>query len=290
MNALIAALALAIDRGWARLDQRRGRGWFRVYMSMMDEQFGELPDWGDVLPVALWVGVPTLAAVLALWFLAELHPALATLGGLGLVVAVLGPQHAGRAGEAYARDLDADGDGLVAAAGLLRAAAPVAPVERSAAVVEALSRLILERQLGPATWVALAGPPGAVLWRVMVELEVWLEERARPGDVSRRTALEALRGVLAWLPVRALGLSLAFAGRSEETFAAWRGWRAPAGATRQAADLDLLMTLARAALSEPADAEDRGAHQVWAALALLDRALLLWVMTLSLLWLAWMLT
>jgi AmpE protein len=236
--------------------------------------------------VLLWVGVPVVGTLLALWFLAAAHPMLATALGLVLVVATLGPRHPGRAAEAYARDLDAEGDGLDAVADLLGGEHADVPA-RSAALVSALPRLMLARVYGAAGWAVLAGPAGAVLWRVVEELADWLAGSTDGHAATRAAVLAELQGVLGWLPLRGLLVSLVVVGRSDEAIATWRAWRRPPGSTRHAADLALLDAVTRAALAEPADVEDRGAHQVWSLLALLDRALLVWLGALALAWLTW---
>jgi AmpE protein len=281
MNALLALLALAFDRAAPAVQPLRARPWASTYLDMMAEQFGAQSGWGAVVPVLLWVGVPTLGAALLLAFLGSLHPWLAAIAGLVLVLAMFGPACARRAARAHAQALDED-EFEARDDAAERAATSVAQVRD-------LPAAQLGELYGPALWVLLLGPAGAVLWRISEATPVWLAARAdaTADDAARLAALVDLRGVLGWLPVRLLAAAFALAGRSDEAFAAWRAWRRPAGLARRAADEALLREVAAAALGERFDAEDRGAHQVWALLALADRVLVVWGVALGLGWLMW---
>lgn len=278
MHPLLAALALLIDRISPGLDPLRDRPYAARYLALMREQFGTLPSWGPLLPVLFLIAVPMVIATFLLYALHSWSPSAGIVFGLVLVVLALGPVGALRLVEAYPEALERDDDAAAtAAARMVIGAEPLpVPVERSRAFARAVPQALLARAAAPAFWALVAGPIGALLWRLAVELELhW-----GTGDATQHTEARRVVAVLAWLPTRALCLSLAAMGRSEEAFAEWRGFRVPEGSDLGAADAELLARVAHAALRVEPDEEDDGLHLAWSAVALSERAWLSWVATL----------
>jgi membrane protein required for beta-lactamase induction len=287
MHALLAALALLIDRLTPGLDAPRARPYAVRYLALMREQFGALAAWGTLLPVLFFIAVPAAIATFLLYALHSTSPWLGAVADLIVVLLALGPVGALRLVEAYPRALERDDDAsaTVAARAVIGAEPLPVPVERSRAFARAVPQAVLERAAAPALWALLAGPIGALLWRLATELaQHWSEGSgdggAGAGVGAQRAEARRVVAVLGWLPTRAFCLSLAAMGRSEEAFAEWRGFRVPEGSDLGAADAELLARVAHAALRIEPDEEDGGLHLAWSAVALAERAWLSWVATL----------
>ena len=277
MHPLLAALALLIDRIAPDLDAWRERPHAARYLALMREQFGALESWGPLLPVLFLIAVPLALATFLLYALHSWSPLLGSAAGLVLALLALGPVGGLRLVEAYPEALERDD--AVAATAAARAvigAEPLpVPVERSRAFARAVPQVVLDRAAAPAFWTLVAGPIGGLLWRLAAELEHhWLDGA---GDAAQRVEARRVVAVLGWLPTRALCLSLAAMGRSEDAFAEWRGFKVPEGSELGAADAELLARVANAALRVEPDDEDGGLHLAWSAVALAERAWLTWV-------------
>ncbi len=275
MHPLLAAVALLIDRLSPGLDPLRDRSYAVRYLALMREQFGALAGWGPLLPVLFLIAVPVVIATFLLYALHSWSPWLGSALGLVVVVLALGPVGALRLVEAYPESLERDDDAAATIAARKAIGAEPLPVavERSRAFARAVPQALLDRAAAPAFWALVAGPIGALLWRLAAELyRHW-----GAGDAAQRIEARRVVAVLAWLPTRALCLSLAAMGRSEEAFAEWRGFRVAEGSDLGAADAELLARVAHAALRVEPDEEDGGLHLAWSAVALSERAWLSWV-------------
>lgn len=138
--------------------------------------------------------------------------------------------------------------------------------------MDRLFRFGLERLFGVLFWFALLGPFGAVAYALSQRLaERWL------GALDFHGAVAQIMPVLDWLPARLLAMSFAIVGNFEEAMVAWRARAAdddPHGVVR-AAGLGALGL----------DQETPGPEYVAGVASLLNRAVLLWLGVLGLLWL-----
>ena len=101
-----------------------------------------------------------------------------------------------------------------------------------------------ERRFGLLLWFLVAGPAGAVLYRIASRLPAWIE---RPDSAQARAAA-LLHGLLAWLPVRATALLYGLAGSLDDALAAWRRVEAEPHPDWQRHGWSLLAETANAAL------------------------------------------
>jgi AmpE protein len=274
MHPLTTAGALLIDRAWPGLDAFRGTRWTARYLDLMHEQFGTMTAWGALAPVLLFVGLPLVAAAFLMLLVEPLGALARAALGLAMVLLALGPRGGLRAVEAYPAALERDDEpAATASAREVIGAAPLpVPLERSRAFARAVPQAALRGAFGTATWALLAGPLGAIAWRVAERLE---SSPGLPADQHREA--RRLLAVLAWLPTRLLALTLAAMGRSEDALAEWRAHQAPEDLDLRDADSELLARVAHAALKVEPDEEDGGLHLAWCAVALAERAWLAWV-------------
>jgi len=275
MHPLTTAAALLLDRWSPGLDAPRAAPWASRYLALMREQFGALEPWGALVPVLFLIAVPLALATFLLYAAHALGALLGAALGLLLMLVAFGPQGGLREIEAYPDALEQDDDAAAttAATAVIGARPLPVPVERSRAFARAVPQAVLQSSFGVATWALIAGPIGALLWRTAEQLERAL----RAGPPAQHAEARRVLGVLAWLPTRALALTLAAMGRGEEAFAEWRAFRAPEAAELRDADAELLARVAHAALKVDPDEEDGGLHLAWCAVALAERAWLAWV-------------
>jgi AmpE protein len=139
-----------------------------------------------------------------------------------------------------------------------------------------------ERLFGVLFWFVLAGPAGAVAYR-LVQLEQSLVRELDPAQPGSRLALQHWAD---WLPARLLALGFALVGDFD---ACLERWRLIVADTRIAA-VELLERCGNAALrfvpSEGAESEDalraRGASELQAVELLHRRALVVWMVVIAL--------
>lgn len=115
-----------------------------------------------------------------------------------------------------------------------------------------------ERLFGMLWWFLLAGPAGAVLYRLASRLPNLIEDPASPAaDMANR-----IHSVLAWAPARLTALLYALAGSMDDALADWRHLRDSVQADWQRQTWTVLATVASAAL----DWEDGGGPVVASSL------------------------
>ncbi|MEE4379087.1 MAG: CobD/CbiB family cobalamin biosynthesis protein [Candidatus Competibacteraceae bacterium] len=166
------------------------------------------------------------------------------------------------------------------------------------AISQAAVELVLEQcsdgLFGVLFWFLLAGAPGAVVYRLVVVLDTqWGYPSPRYRDFGWATA--RLAGLLRWVPVQLVALSYSFAGDRETAWRCWHrqalSWPSPVTGTLLAAGAGAL----NVQLGGPVYYYQRliprpvlgdgvlPRHQdIERTLKLIDRALLIWVVTLAL--------
>ncbi|HZF14423.1 MAG TPA: regulatory signaling modulator protein AmpE [Steroidobacteraceae bacterium] len=144
------------------------------------------------------------------------------------------------------------------------------------------------RVFGVAFWFLVAGPAGAWLFRVtdlmrrhaVMEHRDLFEREARGIDFVR--AVQAIHGVLAWLPARLLAIGFALAGSFDDAFASWRAVVRDRLTGFFERNDEVLMHVGRGALGA-IDSHRGSDHRCRAAVQLVWRAALIWLVGVSLL-------
>ncbi|MEO0422455.1 MAG: regulatory signaling modulator protein AmpE [Pseudomonadota bacterium] len=162
---------------------------------------------------------------------------------------------------------------------------------REAIFVQADNRLF-----GVIFWFIVCGPFGAAaawafrisdLLRRRAAFEA--DRRSAGGEASPAflRAVRRLHGLLAWVPIRLLALALALAGSFDRALAALREHRRGEALPFYMANEALLARVGCGALGAEADDDEMDlAHSVESALALVDRALWVWLTAIALMTLA----
>ena len=162
-------------------------------------------------------------------------------------------------------------------------------------VAEAVFVQANNRLFGVLFWFALAGPCGALTFRVTDLMRREAIERAERADAPAEAQAvsdicQRLHGCIAFVPARLLALAYGVAGSFDEAFSGWRTYLREEKDFFFDANDRLLVHAGRGALGAGwRSAPDDGARAA-AALALVDAALYVWIVALALLtlvrWLA----
>jgi adenosylcobinamide-phosphate synthase len=142
---------------------------------------------------------------------------------------------------------------------------------------------------GALLWFALAGAPGAVAYRLVNTLDaMWGYRNARYRDFGWSAA--RLDDVLNYLPARLTAISYALLGRTHDALTCWRAqapaWKSPSAGPVMAAGAGALGVRLGGPACYGGQRQERpplgsgaapGAHDIDRALALVGRAVLLWL-------------
>lgn len=291
MKFVLVVMALVFDRMLAPLDTLRRPHWLDRFWTPVRARLESMVHGDGTVAVLLAVALPAALVWVAVALLGALWSVLGFLAALAVLVLSLGPVNLHRPVEAYlaaVRD-GRHGDAEVLAAGLSgREPVPPNGPDRHAAVVEGLLVAAEQRLFGVLFWFVILGPVGAVLYRAAVWLNANAQHSWAPEEPLRRAALRLL-GVLDWVPVRLLALAYGLAGSFEDALADWRAYSERAAVPFYAGNTEVLRCAALGALRLESDSADEvGLAGVTAALGLVDRALLVWLVVLALFSLAGM--
>ena len=213
LNYLLVLLAVAVEVVLGSAARLRRAHWTLAWYHGVERRAGSTRWWHGWAGVLLVCGVPFLVVLAVFTALHAWSPWLGYAFNLVVLIAMLGPEDLAAEVAAHQRVLDGDtGQGLPA---YLRHAAPVdlgppvgdAEFDETRGELAALALAAEHAWFQPIFWFLLAGPAGAVLYRLCANL------RRAPtvaGDFAHRLAL--LREALECVPARVTALALGIAG------------------------------------------------------------------------------
>lgn len=290
MSLIVILLSLGIERFLGSVEDYRRFDWFEgfvdwVYARMDGMSFRD----GPVGVIA--VMVPLVVAVWAVNELAyALTPVFSFLFAVGVLLYSIGPKDLSRDVEGYLDAIDRgdnEGGAWYASEALGRditgPPAEVAQVMADAVLVKSTERL-----LGVLFWFVLAGPVGAILYRLASVARLHTAGQ----DTGFARSLDDLYAILLWPVARLTMLGYAVSGSFVETFSHWRSiselW--------QWDSEEMLVSSGRGALrlkvpgegdeSEQGADGEAGVDAVRDALGLVKRTVVVWLVILALLTLA----
>jgi len=246
IKLLVVLLVLALAQGLPDLARMRDFSRLRVWLSLLSKT-------GDGLQVALALIVPvTVCALLQYWLQGPLFGLLGAVFAVCVLWFAWGPRDLGL-------DIDAvikapDSERRLAAVQFLRADGESTPLPwQAATVVEATFLSALQRWFGVLFWFLVAGPAGALAYRLAQVLaygNVLPSQSTQGRAMAQRIAL-----ILDWLPAHLMALAMAVASDFDAVFHAWqthhhaeRGWFS--------LDLGFLGAIARASVDADVAAGD----------------------------------
>ena len=286
MSLIVILLSLGIERFLGSVEDYRRFDWFEHYADWVYARMEgmSLRD-GPVGVIAIVVPV-----VLAVWAVNQLAyaltPVFSFLFAIGVVLYAIGPKDLYRDAEGYLETMergDREG-GAWYAAEMLERDVTGTPAQVAQTMTDAVLIKSTERLLGVLLWFVLAGPVGAILYRVASVAR--LHTRGQETGLAR--SLDDLYMILLWPVARLTMLSYAVSGSFVETFNHWRSVKE----LWQWDSEELLISSGRGALRlEPRapsyTPEDEPAlDAVRDALGLIKRTVIVWLTVLALLTLA----
>src|SRR3569623_693553 len=222
IKLLVVLLVLALAQGLPDLARMRDFSRLRVWLSLLGKA-------GDGLQVALALIVPvTVCALLQYWLQGPLFGLLGALFAVCVLWFAWGPRELGL--DIAAVNKAPASDRRLAAGQFQRADGESAPLPwQAASVVEATFRAALQRWFGVLFWFLVAGPAGALAYRLA---QVLAYGNVLPcGNSQGRGMAQRVALILDWLPAHLMALAMAVASDFDAVFHAWhahhrdeRGW------------------------------------------------------------------
>ena len=284
MNFIALLVGLGIERLMSARLGIREPGWLTGYVRSALRASARYPLLSILLAVlaALAPGL-VVAALLALPAVAA-HPVLRVLIAAVVLFFSLGPRDLKQEVNEYRVALE-NGDAARAralAAEILDHDAGQRQGPPLGSVAEAVFVQANNRLFGVLFWFALAGPLGALTFRVSDLLRreaIATAERpaAAPGAERLSELCQRLHGVIAFVPARLLALSYGVAGSFEESFTGWRGYLAAESDHFFDANDKLLLHAGQGALGARWEGAANESERTGAALALTEAAFYVWL-------------
>jgi membrane protein required for beta-lactamase induction len=290
VNFVAFLVALVAEQLMAAHLAVRDPGWLLGYVRAALRAVAR----ASAIAAPLAIGAALLPGVLAAVLIAlppvSAHPLLRILLTALVLFFALGPRDLKHEVGAY-RDALARGDGPAAA----RLAAEVLEHDagqRHGPGLESVAAAVFvqanNRLFGVLFWFALAGPLGALSFRVtdLMRREAILRAARRdapPGAAAVGALCQRLHGVLAFVPARLLALSYGVAGSFEESFTGWRSYLTAESDHFFDANDRLLVHAGRGALGARWEGTPDEGERAAAALGLTQTALFVWLAVFALL-------
>ncbi|MDN5865069.1 MAG: regulatory signaling modulator protein AmpE [Gammaproteobacteria bacterium] len=226
MNFIVIVVALLLDQVIRWFEHARLHRWYERPLADWAAQVHDAPAAVQFLAAVLPSFILAFAIGAIAWGLSSASTLLGFIWAVIVLVLSLGPRNLGLEISAYLKARAAgDEKGARRSAGLLlQADPPAVPMDCARAVSEASLLRAGDWLFSVLFWFALLGPLGAVLFRMADTFSV-RAAADQPGSAYARSA-EALKRVLAWVPMHLLVLTYALAGGMDETLAEMRRtWR-----------------------------------------------------------------
>jgi membrane protein required for beta-lactamase induction len=288
MKLIALALGLVLEHLATELLHLRELRWFDRYFDYGLTQAKKVRAWMVPLVLVALVAIPTvpvfvvseaLQGTAILWDLAYL--AFAVL----IVFLCLGPRDLGNEVDEYCRALDA-GDDETARRVLLEMTESERPRADEIEVVEdAIFIQANNRIFGVVFWFVVLGPVGAWLFRVsdLLRRRATFESLRDPGLVGTvLPAIEAIYGVLKWVPARLAVLGYMLSGSFDDALNSWRSYEAVGGTPIDRQNDDLVARVGRAAMAGLLDEPVNSSAAAHNSMRLVERTLFIWVIVIAL--------
>jgi len=280
MALISIILGLFLDRTFRHLHDLRDMTWFEFYVQIIRRFIRNL------IPPFQFIIILALPVFIILLLQLSLHNFLFNLPGFifGIVIFIycLGPVCLSTEIEAYthARTLGDDDEALHYAGTITETAASSSPDQQTNDVTRAILHVANERIFSTIFWFVILGPLGCMLYRLISELSKQ-SEYTELSDFSRY-----ILAVMAWIPARMLAAGYAFTGNFDGSYHAFKD-RAHSTELSQS-NIEVLVATGLGAMKNlDIDSE---ISTVYAAQALVMRAVIVWIAILAVMTLGGVLT
>lgn len=289
MSFVAILISIVLDHFLRHLEHLRAPRWFIIIQEGFSSLTKTKNDVMAAVSALVMVLLPALVIALIDVFLNGLWLALGFAFSVVVLLFTLGPQDVISQAERYADALDVDDQQTTnAIAGeLLGEISGMDTATRTEYVAEAVLIHVNDRLFAILFWFAVLGPFGAVMYRCAHLLNSNTDGQ---GESSAfRAAAVRLYGVLAWVPAHLTALAYALAGSFDEAVSGMRDYYKDCTASFFEVNSQVLVCTGRGALEHSETAKDSSAR-IRAAVRLVYRSLLIWLVPLAILTLAgwWM--
>jgi membrane protein required for beta-lactamase induction len=289
MTLIALALGLALEHLATALLHLRELRWFDGYYDAGLRLVGRWPRWAVYPGLVLMLAVPALPV----WYVSYLLKGeqiiwdLAYLGFAVLIVFFcLGPRDLGSEVDEYCEAKDS-GDDEAADRVLLEMSEASRPRANDIEVVEdAIFIQSINRIFGVIFWFVVLGPVGAWIFRVSDLLRrrvVFEHARAEQGREEILVPIEAIYGVLKWIPARLAMIGYAFSGSFDDAMNAWRGEFSTQGLPIDQRNDLLVARVGKAAMAGYLDEPQNSSAAARNSMRIARRTVFIWVTVIAVL-------
>lgn len=267
MALISIILGLILDRTFRHLHDLRDMAWFEYYAQTI-YRFTR-----KAMPPLQFILILALPVLLLLAIQILLHDFLLNIPGFifGIIIFIycLGPACLSSEVEAYihARTMSDEDEALHYAGTITDAPASTSPDQQTNDVTRAILYVANERIFSTIFWFVILGPFGAILYRLISKLSKQIE-LSELADFS-----DFIHGIMAWIPARMLAAGYAFTGNFDGAYHGYKD-RAQTSDYSQG-NAEVLVSTGLGAMYN-LDRENELAS-IYAARALVMRAVIAWV-------------
>ena len=273
MALLSIILGLFLDRTFRHLHDLRDMTWFEYYSQSIIHFTGKsVPPLQFILILALPITFLLTIQILLYDFLFNLP---GFIFSVSVFIYCLGPACLSTEVEAYihARTLGDDDEALHYAGTITDSAASTSPDQQISDVTRAILYIANERIFATIFWFIIFGPFGCMLYRLISELSKQIEFN----ELAEFSAF--IHSIMAWLPARMLAAGYALTGNFDAAYHAYKD-RAFSSDYSQA-NSEVLIATGLGAMHNLEMKDELSS--IYAARALVMRAVIVWIGMLALL-------
>ena len=289
MTLIALALGLILEHVATAAWHLRELRWFDAYYDAGIRLIADWPRAAVYAGIVLIVALPALPVFLIsdmlkgdaiIWDLAYLGFAVL------IVFFCLGPRDLGSEVDDYCEARDT-GDDERAERVLLEMSESSRPRSSDIEIVEdAIFVQSINRIFGVIFWFVVLGPVGAWVFRVsdlMRRRVVFQHLRSEGGSETVHVAVEAIYGVLKWVPARLTMLGFALSGSFDDALNAWRGEVPAAGVPIDVRNDQLVARVGKASMTGYLDEPDNSSAAARNSMRIVHRTVFIWVTVIALL-------
>lgn len=284
MKLIALILGLVIERLATQLLHLRELRWFDQFFDIGLVQIARLPRWAALAGAAVLLALPVLPVLLVSLAFTDVLWDLPYLAFAVLVLLFsLGPRDLGEEVDEYCDAIER-GDPEQAE----RVAKELLEADQShdgdVAVVRAVFIQASNRVFGVVLWFIVLGPVGAWLFRVtdLLRRRAAFEAAREPEMTQALGHIEAIHGVLSWIPARLAALGYAVSGHFDHAFAAWRAYNGDAAEPLHHGNDEVVARVGCGALSLADGDTQSPDHGVRKAMRLVTRTIFVWTTVIAL--------
>jgi membrane protein required for beta-lactamase induction len=288
VKLIALALGLVLEHFATQLLHLRELRWFDRYYDLGLVWLKGAPVWAIHAGVLLIVVVPAIPVFVADYLLREpgvLWNPDYLLFAVLIVFLCLGPRDLGNEVDDYCEAFDAD-DVEAAQRVLVEMSEAEKPrFGDTEAVEHAIFAQAVNRIFGVVFWFVALGPVGAWLFRVsdLLRRRAAFESVRDTGLAdSILPAIEAVYGILKWIPARLAMLGYALSGSFDDALNGWRSYRAEPASPIDKTNDELTARVGKAAMTGYLDQPTNSSAAAHNAMRLVTRTLFIWVTIIAL--------